>query len=140
MERTARTQLPQWMAAAAAGKDRSGAQQLVPPVLAVLLRDAALSPSIDGEGGGPASWLPAVVTALLDPPALAALPPEARLRVCDLLYYCGALPAALQEAVVALVHAEEFPGGGGGNLLLDYLVEVGLVLVLPLSWRIICIQ
>jgi hypothetical protein len=112
VERTARTQLPQW---AASG---SGGQQLVGPVLAVLLREVGSAK----EGEAPREWLPVVVTALLDPLALAALAPEARLRVCDLLYRCQTLPLGVQDAVVALVHAGEGVVASGG--LLEYLVEV----------------
>lgn len=85
-------------------------------VLTLLLNDAAVG------GGGAHAWLPDVVAVLLEPKALAALAPEVRLRACDLLYHCPALPPALQEAVVVVAHAEGM--WGGGAILLDYLVEV----------------
>lgn len=113
VERTARTQLPQWAAA--------GQGALVAPVVLVLLRVVATGAS--GEEGYP--WLPEAVTALLS--SLGGLQGQGQrqrqlgLRVCDLLYHCPAWPPELQEAVVGVVHGA---GAGEGGLLVDYLVEV----------------
>ena len=112
VERTARTQLPQWCG--------GGAEEtaLVAPVVAVLLR--AVATASEGEEGEGYPWLPAVVTALLSSSSVMG----ARVlgyRACDLLYYCRAWPVKLQEAVVGVVHAGGAEGGAG---LVDYLVEV----------------
>lgn len=111
MERTARTQLPQWCG--------GGAEEtaLVAPAVAVLLRAVATASEGDGEGY---PWLPEAVTALLSSSSVMGAR-ALGYRACDLVYYCPAWPVELQEAVVGVVHA----GGAEGAVgLVDYLVEV----------------